>query len=165
MLVIADSSPLIALVNIDQIGVLPRLFKQIIIPPAVAAELSACARHRACVPFRGNVSPQLINFHRTLHVGRRVPPTREIRPEGTMCIAKGFHLMATAHRGPIAPRAPRLPKVISGPIFAICPHFRAVSPMITGLLAAHFCSYCESVIKTQFGADCNVACGGAGAGA
>jgi predicted nucleic acid-binding protein len=44
MLVIADSSPLIALVNIGHIEVLPRLFAEIVIPPAVATEIAAPAR-------------------------------------------------------------------------------------------------------------------------
>lgn len=44
MLVIADSSPLIALVNIGHIDVLPQLFREIVIPPAVAAEITTSAR-------------------------------------------------------------------------------------------------------------------------
>jgi predicted nucleic acid-binding protein len=40
MLVVADSSPLIVLVNIEQIAVLPTLFRQVVIPPQVAAELA-----------------------------------------------------------------------------------------------------------------------------
>ena len=44
MLVIADSSPLIVLVNIGQIQVLPKLFGEIVIPPAVASEIAAPAR-------------------------------------------------------------------------------------------------------------------------
>jgi predicted nucleic acid-binding protein len=44
MLVIADSSPLIVLVNIGHIGVLPKLFGEVVIPPAVASEIAAPAR-------------------------------------------------------------------------------------------------------------------------
>jgi predicted nucleic acid-binding protein len=40
MVVIADSSPLIALTNIDCTEVLPKLFREIVIPPAVATELA-----------------------------------------------------------------------------------------------------------------------------
>ena len=40
MLVVADSSPIIALINIDYISVVPKLFQQVIIPPQVAAELA-----------------------------------------------------------------------------------------------------------------------------
>lgn len=44
MLVIADSSPLIALVNIDQIGLLPTLFGDVAIPRQVANELGSSKR-------------------------------------------------------------------------------------------------------------------------
>jgi len=40
MIVVADSSPLIVLTNIDHLPVLPRLFTTVTIPPAVAAELA-----------------------------------------------------------------------------------------------------------------------------
>ena len=46
MLVIADSSPLIALVNIGHIEVLPKLFAEIVIPPAVASEIAAPPKAR-----------------------------------------------------------------------------------------------------------------------
>jgi predicted nucleic acid-binding protein len=51
MLVIADSSPLIVLVNIGHIEVLPRLFGRVVIPPAVATELSASSRPQAVRDF------------------------------------------------------------------------------------------------------------------
>ncbi|HEV8604367.1 MAG TPA: hypothetical protein VGQ99_03315 [Tepidisphaeraceae bacterium] len=44
MLVIADSSPLIVLVNIGHIQVLPKLFGEVVIPPAVASELTVPGR-------------------------------------------------------------------------------------------------------------------------
>src|SRR2546423_607060 len=44
MLVIADSSPLIVLVNIGHIEVLPKLFGDVVIPPAVASEIAAPTR-------------------------------------------------------------------------------------------------------------------------
>jgi predicted nucleic acid-binding protein len=44
MLVVADSSPVIALVNIEHISVLPSLFGQVVIPPQVAEELARPAR-------------------------------------------------------------------------------------------------------------------------
>ena len=40
MIVVADSSPVIVLVNIGQIQILPALFGAVIIPPQIAAELS-----------------------------------------------------------------------------------------------------------------------------
>jgi predicted nucleic acid-binding protein len=51
MLVIADSSPLIVLVNIGHVEVLPKLFGQIVIPPAVAAELARPTRSDAVRKF------------------------------------------------------------------------------------------------------------------
>ena len=39
MIVVADSSPLVALVNIGHIDVLPGLFGQVFIPPQISAEL------------------------------------------------------------------------------------------------------------------------------
>lgn len=43
MIVVSDSSPLNILVRIDLIGVLPDLFGEVFVPPAVAAELSHAA--------------------------------------------------------------------------------------------------------------------------
>jgi predicted nucleic acid-binding protein len=39
MLVVADSSPIIVLIEIGHIDILPRLFGQVVIPPEVSAEL------------------------------------------------------------------------------------------------------------------------------
>jgi predicted nucleic acid-binding protein len=51
MLVIADSSPLIALVNIGHIDVLPKLFGSVAIPPRVAEELASAKRPQAVRDF------------------------------------------------------------------------------------------------------------------
>jgi predicted nucleic acid-binding protein len=51
MLVIADSSPLIALLRIGQIDVLPKLFGQVVIPGAVASELEAPSRAQVVQEF------------------------------------------------------------------------------------------------------------------
>ena len=47
MLVVADSSPLIVLINIGQIDVLPKLFGEVIIPFEVSAELQQPNRPQA----------------------------------------------------------------------------------------------------------------------
>lgn len=60
MLVVADSSPLIALVNIDSVAVLPRLFQQIVIPPKIAAELALPARPESVQSFIQNPPPWLV---------------------------------------------------------------------------------------------------------
>lgn len=51
MLVVADSSPLIVLVNIQYIDVLPKLFGQVVVPPPVAAELNHRNRLQAVRDF------------------------------------------------------------------------------------------------------------------
>lgn len=53
MIVVADTSPIIALVNIEQTTVLHQLFQAIIIPPAVAAELGDSKRS---LPIRNFIS-------------------------------------------------------------------------------------------------------------
>lgn len=47
MIVVADSSPLIALINIGHIDVLPSLFGQVIIPPQISVELNVPRRAQA----------------------------------------------------------------------------------------------------------------------
>jgi predicted nucleic acid-binding protein len=44
MLVVADGSPLIVLINIGHIDILPSLFRQVVIPPEVFAELDRSNR-------------------------------------------------------------------------------------------------------------------------
>jgi predicted nucleic acid-binding protein len=51
MLVVADSSPLIALINIGQIDILPTLFGMVIVPPEVLAELAQPNRPNAVRDF------------------------------------------------------------------------------------------------------------------
>src|SRR4051812_838901 len=59
MLVIADSSPLIVLVNIGHIQVLPKLFGEVVIPPAVASEIAAPARPQIIRDFAAAYPPWL----------------------------------------------------------------------------------------------------------
>jgi predicted nucleic acid-binding protein len=44
MIVVADTSPLIALINLGEIEVLPRLFNTVLIPQAVLQELGDLRR-------------------------------------------------------------------------------------------------------------------------
>jgi predicted nucleic acid-binding protein len=60
MLVVADSSPLIALINIGHIDILPQLFGTVLIPPAVGAELRDAKRHQAIRSFIEGLPPWLI---------------------------------------------------------------------------------------------------------
>jgi predicted nucleic acid-binding protein len=60
MVVVADSSPFILLVNIGHIDVLPALFGQVIIPPDVAAELRRSNRPQAVQDFIQAAPPWLV---------------------------------------------------------------------------------------------------------
>ena len=60
MLVVADSSPLIVLVNIGSIDVLPQLFGQVVIPPQVSGELQHRNRPPAVQAFIGRRPSWLI---------------------------------------------------------------------------------------------------------
>ena len=51
MIVVADSSPLVVLVNIGHIRVLPELFGEVVIPPQIAAELADARRPQAVQDF------------------------------------------------------------------------------------------------------------------
>lgn len=51
MIVVADGSPLIVLINIEHIEVLPALFGQAVIPPEVSAELQQSNRPQAVRDF------------------------------------------------------------------------------------------------------------------
>ena len=44
MIVVADSSPLVVLVNIGHVRILPALFREVVIPPQIAAELADARR-------------------------------------------------------------------------------------------------------------------------
>lgn len=44
MIVVADSSPLVALTNIEQLSILPRLFGTVTVPPQVILELASAKR-------------------------------------------------------------------------------------------------------------------------
>jgi predicted nucleic acid-binding protein len=59
MIVVADSSPLVVLVNIGQIDLLRALFQQILIPPDVAAELASAKRPEAVRAFIAAPPPWL----------------------------------------------------------------------------------------------------------
>lgn len=54
MLVIADSSPIIALISTGHIELLPTLFGEVIIPPEVSAELRAFRRSASVLEFMAN---------------------------------------------------------------------------------------------------------------
>jgi predicted nucleic acid-binding protein len=51
MLVVADSSPVIVLIQIGQIDILPAIFREVVIPPEVSGELSHSKRPQAVREF------------------------------------------------------------------------------------------------------------------
>jgi predicted nucleic acid-binding protein len=76
MLVVADSSPLIVLINIGHHGILPRLFEEIIAPPQVLAELGAPSRPKPVREFAAALPgwlrervPKSVEQIPTLHPG------------------------------------------------------------------------------------------------
>ena len=67
MIVVADSSPLIALVRVNQLSLLEKLFGEVLVPPAVAREVGpvlsgfisepALSRPIAAAVLRANLDP------------------------------------------------------------------------------------------------------------
>lgn len=60
MIVVADSSPLVALTNIDQLSILPRLFGTVTAPPEVIQELASAKRPAAVQALAGTPPSWLI---------------------------------------------------------------------------------------------------------
>jgi predicted nucleic acid-binding protein len=76
MLVVADSSPLIALIAIEQVQLLPQLFQDIVVPPEVSSELASYKRTEAVRAFIGSPPPWLqvrspldVRFQPVCHTG------------------------------------------------------------------------------------------------
>jgi len=76
MIVVADSSPLIALISIGHVDVLPKLFGQVVVPPEVSAELNQSNRPQAVRDFMASCpgwfierSPAAVEAIPTLHAG------------------------------------------------------------------------------------------------
>ena len=59
MIVVADSSPLVALVNIGHVRILPALFREVVIPPQIAAELADARRPQSVRDFIAGRPPWL----------------------------------------------------------------------------------------------------------
>ena len=89
MLVIADSSPLIVLVNISHTDLLPRLFGNVVIPPAVATELSAPSRPQSVRDFIASPPAWLITKRPTA-----IEPIPELHPGETEALSLAIELHA-----------------------------------------------------------------------
>jgi predicted nucleic acid-binding protein len=90
MLVVADSSPLIVLVNIGHVGVLPALFGQVVVPVEVLDDLRSDRRPRAVIEFAAAPPAWLVQRRPTtveaiplLHAGERaaISLARELRAD------------------------------------------------------------------------------------
>jgi predicted nucleic acid-binding protein len=60
MIVVADSSPLVVLTNLDNIAILPRLFGSVLIPPEVLHELADAKRPVAVQSLAASPPPWLL---------------------------------------------------------------------------------------------------------
>jgi len=76
MIVIADSSPLITLINIGHAGILQTLFREVVIPPQIATELATAKRPQAvrnfiadCPPWLRVQAPAMVEPIPRLHEG------------------------------------------------------------------------------------------------
>jgi len=89
MLVIADSSPFVVLVNIGHIDVLPKLFGRVVVPPAVASELAASSRPQTVRDFAAN-PPDWLRVQRPV----AVQPIPSLHPGETEAISLALELHA-----------------------------------------------------------------------
>src|SRR5262245_39498013 len=78
MIVVADSSPLFALVNVEHVSVLPRLFGAVMVPPEVLAELGEAKRPAPVRAFAAQPppwmevrSPRVLQAIPRLHAGEQ----------------------------------------------------------------------------------------------
>lgn len=89
MLVIADSSPFIALINIGHLDVLPALFGEVMIPPAVAADLRMTNKPLAVREFAA-APPTWLSIRRPSHV----EPIPKLHPGESEAISLAQELRA-----------------------------------------------------------------------
>jgi predicted nucleic acid-binding protein len=89
MVVVADSSPFIALVNVGHADVLPALFGQVIIPPQVAQELASPKRPPAVRAFIAAPPPWL-----SLQAPASVEPIPDLHPGELAAISLARELRA-----------------------------------------------------------------------
>lgn len=89
MLVVADSSPLIVLVNIEHVDVLPKLFGQVFVPPAVTDELAFSSRPQAVRDFAA-APPAWLHVQRPATI-QSIP---ELHPGETEALSLALELHA-----------------------------------------------------------------------
>jgi predicted nucleic acid-binding protein len=105
MLVVADASPVNILVRIEQIGVLPRLFEQVIVPPAVVRELTHAKTPEMVRQWMGSAptwlqmrTPKVIDATTNVHLGEReaIALAKELRAEFLLVDDRKARLAARA---------------------------------------------------------------------
>src|SRR5215207_8377965 len=89
MLVVADSSPLIVLVNIGHVDVLPKLFGEVLIPPAVAQELGSASRPKVVRDFAAT-PPAWLKVQRP----KAIQPITELHPGEIEALSLALELHA-----------------------------------------------------------------------
>lgn len=89
MLVVADSSPLIALLKLGHVDVLPKLFGDIVIPSAVSLELASPSRPRVVLEFAA-APPAWLRVQRASHI----EPIPELHPGETEALSLAIELRA-----------------------------------------------------------------------
>lgn len=88
MLVVADSSPLIVLINIGHVELLPRLFGEVVVPPAVVEELKQLRRPQAVRDFAASLPAWFLE-----RVPASVKPIPSLHPGelAAICLAQELH--------------------------------------------------------------------------
>lgn len=93
MLVVADSSPLIALIAIGHIEILPKLFDSVVIPQEIAAELSGSKRPAPVVNFISSPpawlsvrAPKSVELITQLHAGERAAISLAVEIEADLLL-------------------------------------------------------------------------------
>lgn len=89
MLVVADSSPLNFLVRLGYAGFLPILFREVVIPPQVATELSEPSTPRAVREFVAKPASWLV-----IRAPERIEPITGIDPGEAAAISLALELKA-----------------------------------------------------------------------
>ena len=111
MIVVADSSPLVALVNIKQVEILPRLFGTVLIPPEVHSELLSPRRPPTVRAFAAHLplwlevrTPQVVEAIPGLHLGEQAALSlaAETKADLILMDEKAGRRIAAERRLPVA---------------------------------------------------------------
>lgn len=96
MLVVADSSPLIVLINIGHIDILPRLFRTVIIPPEVSREMSEGKRPQLVRTFIATPPAWLVEQAPT--AVEPIPMLHPAKPQRSVSLSKCMRISSSSMR-------------------------------------------------------------------